>query len=75
MLNGVAYNDFDNTFNSFKDMGEAKKMQSNTNKLRKAGFGSVPLLLINNKYIPNTKNLKSMGEYRSLIKYLISKRT
>ena len=43
ILNGVASNDFDKTFNSFKVKVEETNMQRNTNKLRKHGFGSVQL--------------------------------
>ena len=73
LLNNITEHDFDKTFNSFKVKTEAKKMQTNTVKLRKAGYSSVPTLLINNNYIPNTKNIKSMDEYRALIQFLIAK--
>jgi len=73
VLNGINAQDFDKTFNSFKVKMEAKKMQANTEKLRNAGYRSVPTLVINNKFIPNTKELKSMEQYKQLIQFLIAK--
>ena len=51
----------------------ANTMRKNTTKLRKQGFGAVPTLIINGKYKPNTKGLKSMDEYLELVKFLLAK--
>jgi thiol:disulfide interchange protein DsbA len=73
LLNGVNSEKFDKTFGSFKVNMEANTMRKKTEALRKQGFGSVPTLIINGKYKPNTKGLKSMDEYLEIVKYLLAK--
>lgn len=73
LLNGVNSQEFDKTFGSFKVNMAANTMRKNTTKLRKQGFGAVPTLIINGKYKPNTKGLKSMDEYLELVKFLLAK--
>lgn len=73
LLNGVDSNKFDNTIGSFKVNMAANTMRNNTDMLRKQGFTSVPTLVINGKYKPNTESLKSMGEYLELISFLLTK--
>jgi thiol:disulfide interchange protein DsbA len=73
LLNGVNSEKFDKTFGSFKVNMEANTMRKKTEAIRKQGFGSVPTLIINGKYKPNTKGLKSMDEYLEIVKYLLAK--
>ena len=74
LLQGVDSDTFDKTFASFKVSMEAKRMASNTQKLRDKGYTSVPTLVINNNYIPNVRSIKSMQEYEDLVQYLLTKR-
>lgn len=69
---GVKEGDFDKTFNSFSVKMALKKMSKNTQNLRNQGISGVPTLIINGKYKPVTSSLKSMDEYKQLIKYLIT---
>ena len=73
IANGISGEKFDKAFKSFSVNTQAKKMRKNTAALRKQGHTSVPTLIINNKYKPVTKNIKSMAEYKALISYLLSK--
>jgi thiol:disulfide interchange protein DsbA len=73
LLNGVNSEKFDKTFGSFKVNMEANTMRKKTEALRKQGFSSVPTLIINGKYKPNTKGLKSMDEYFEIVKFLLVK--
>jgi len=64
---------FDKTFNSFRVKTAVKKMQKSTNAMRQQGITSVPTLLINNKFVPQTRQLTSMKEYKALIAFLLTK--
>ena len=69
---GIDGKKFDKTFNSFKVKVEAKRMAANTQKLRDKGYGSVPTLVINNNYVPNIRSIKTLDEYKALIRYLLT---
>lgn len=69
---GVSADKFEKTFNSFKVKMEAKRMASNTQKLRNKGYNSVPTLVINNNYIPNIKSIKTIDEYTKLVNHLLT---
>lgn len=74
LLQGIDSATFDKTFASFKVNMEAKRMASNTQKLRDKGYTSVPTIVINNNYIPNIRSIKSMQEYEDLVQYLLNKK-
>lgn len=69
---GIDSKQFDKTFNSFKVKVEAKRMAANTQKLREKGYGSVPTLVVNNNYVPNIRSIKTLDEYKALIRYLLT---
>lgn len=69
---GIDSKQFDKTFNSFKVKVEAKRMAANTQKLRDKGYGSVPTLVVNNNYVPNIRSIKTLDEYKALIRYLLT---
>lgn len=71
--NGIDGKKFDNVFESFGVNAQAKKMQKNTQNIRNQGFTAVPTLVINGKYLPLTKNLTSLDEYKALVLFLLDK--
>ncbi len=73
LLNGVNSVEFDKTFGSFKVNMAANTMRIKTDALRKQGIGSVPTLIINGKFKPNHKALKTQREYLELITFLLTK--
>lgn len=73
LLNDVTGDEFDKAFNSFKVNMAANTMRINTSALRKQGIGSVPTLIINGKYKPIHKALKTQREYLELIIFLLTK--
>lgn len=73
LLNGVDSVEFDKTFGSFKVNMAANTMRVKTSALRKQGIGSVPTLIINGKYKPIHKALKTQREYLELITFLLTK--
>ena len=72
IANGIDGQKFDKAFSSFKVKMEANRMANNTEEIRNKGFSSVPTLVINNNYIPNTRSVKSFEEYQALVKYLLT---
>ena len=75
LLQGIDSKKLDKTFASFSVNMQAKKMQKNTADLRRQGHTSVPTLIVNGKYKPVTKNIKSLDEYKQLILFLLNKTT
>ncbi|MDC8830615.1 thiol:disulfide interchange protein DsbA/DsbL [Alteromonas gilva] len=73
IINGVAGDKFNKTFSSFSVDAKAKQMQKNTGDIRAQGFTGVPTLIINGKYKPVTKNIKTMQEYKNLVFFLLNK--
>jgi thiol:disulfide interchange protein DsbA len=73
ILNGVDGDKFDQAFKNFSVNAKFKQMVSKTELLRSQGFNSVPTLVIHGKYVPNTKSIKSMEEYKALIQFLVNK--
>lgn len=71
--NGVDGDKFDKVFSSFGVNAQAKKMQKNTQHIRDQGFSAVPTLIVNGKYKPVTKSLKSVDEYKALVLFLLEK--
>jgi thiol:disulfide interchange protein DsbA len=74
LLNGVNNVEFDKIFASFKVNMAANTMRIKTSALRKQGIGSVPTLIINGKYKPIHKALKTQREYLELITFLLVKK-
>jgi len=75
VANGVEGATFDKALASFSVNLKAKKMQKNTKNIRSQGFTAVPTLIINGKYKPLTKHIKTMAEYKNLVMFLLNKTT
>ena len=73
LVNNVNAEKFDKIFSSFSVNAKAKMMQKNTKEIRSQGFTGVPTLIINGKYKPETKNIKTMQEYKALVLFLLNK--
>jgi len=73
LVNGVEAKRFDKVFSSFSVNTRAKVMQKNTEDIRSQGFTGVPTLIVNGKYKPLTKNIKTMQEYKELVLFLLNK--
>ena len=73
LVNDVNAEKFDKIFSSFSVNAKAKMMQKNTKEIRSQGFTGVPTLIINGKYKPETKNIKTMQEYKALVLFLLNK--
>ncbi|WP_133472020.1 thiol:disulfide interchange protein DsbA/DsbL [Paraglaciecola marina] len=73
LANNVDESKFDKVFSSFAVSTGAKKMQKNTKDIRRQGFTGVPTLIVNGKYKPITKNIKTMQEYKKLVLFLLNK--
>jgi thiol:disulfide interchange protein DsbA len=73
VVNGVDGEKFDKVFSSFSVNAQAKKMQRKTLNIRSLGFTGVPTLIVNGKYKPLTKNIKTMQEYKELVLFLLNK--
>ncbi|WP_218352736.1 thiol:disulfide interchange protein DsbA/DsbL [Alteromonas lipotrueiana] len=73
LVNDVDAEKFDKVFSSFSVNTRAKVMKKNTKDIRSQGFSGVPTLIVNGKYKPLTKNLKTMQEYKSLVLFLLNK--
>ena len=70
---GIAEGDFNRIFKGFAINVQLKKKQQNTVKIREQGHSAVPTLVINGKYIPITRSIKTLDEYKNLINYLVNK--
>jgi thiol:disulfide interchange protein DsbA len=70
---GVSEERFDKVFSSFSVNTQAKRMQRNTENIRRQGYSGVPTLVVNGKYKPLTDNVKSTEEYKELIHFLFNK--
>jgi len=73
VINGVEADKFEKAFASFSVNMQAKKMQKNTQHIRNQGFSAVPTLIINGKYKPITKNIKTIDDYKKLVLFLLNK--
>lgn len=74
VVNDVDAEKFDKVFSSFAVNTKAKVMQKKTKEIRSQGFTGVPTLIVNGKYKPLTKNLKTIQEYKELVLYLLNKK-
>jgi len=74
VVNDVDAEQFDKVFSSFAVNTRARAMQKNTKDVRSQGFTGVPTLIVNGKYKPLTKNIKTVQEYKELVLYLLNKK-
>lgn len=72
-LHGIDEAKFDKTYNGFNIKMMFSRLQKNMNFIRSNGFSAVPTLLINDKYVVNSKQVRSIDDYKKLVKYLINK--
>jgi len=73
MINGVDGDTFDKTFSSFAVKREFNRMQNKTKFIRDQGITTVPTLIINGKFKPLERSIKSMDEYKALVTFLLNK--
>ena len=73
VLHGVDANKYDSLIKSFQVKATANKMRKDTEALRRQGVTTVPTLIINNKYKPELKQIKTMAEYKALVAFLLEK--
>ena len=73
LTNGIDDKAFDKTYKSFAVATQAKRMQKNTSAIRSNGFSGVPTLLINGKYVPLIKSIKSVEQYKDIVMFLLNK--
>ncbi|MGR2768786.1 thiol:disulfide interchange protein DsbA/DsbL [Photobacterium ganghwense] len=67
---GVKAEDFDGAFNSFA----VNSMVNRFNKAFKdSGLTGVPAVVVNNKYLVQTSNIRSADEYFELVNFLLTK--
>ena len=73
LLHGADEVLFDKTLASFALNTRYNQLQHATKQLRKQGINTVPTLIINGKYKPETQHIKSLAHYNELIAYLLTK--
>jgi len=72
LLHGIDEQRFDKVFNSFSVKTGVNKMKKATEILRKQGVTRVPTVIVNGKYILETRAIKSKEQYIELVLYLLS---
>ena len=73
LLHGADEALLDKTLASFALNTRYKQLQHATKQLRKQGINTVPTLIINGKYKPETQHIKSLAHYNELVAYLLTK--
>lgn len=66
--NGVAAKDFDAAFNGFAVDSMQKRFDK---QFKETGLSGVPGVVVNNKYVVKSDNIKSFEEYYQLVNYLL----
>lgn len=72
-INGIDSKKFAGGMKSFAINAADKQMQQLTKSLRQQGIVAVPTLIINGRYRPLTKSIKSMDHYKALVQHLVAK--
>lgn len=67
--NGVDGKKFDAAYNGFAVESMVQRFEK---RFDETGFRGVPSVIVNNKYVVETKGIKSMGEYIELVNFLLT---